>query len=68
MPNSVQSDEIRPDDDDLILAERERCIRCVESQMRFITNPIMQSVLIRIRNFISSGEEHPFPPSQPKDE
>lgn len=54
--------------DDLVLAERERCIQCVESQMPFVTDPIMQSVLIRIRNFISSGEENPSPPLPPKDE
>lgn len=46
--------------------ERERCIRCVESQTPFVRdNPIVVSLLNRIANFIRRGEQSPIPPDPP---
>ena len=48
-----------------IARERERCCRCVETLMPFITDPITQSMLVRVCNQIRSGTDKPKPPSFP---
>jgi hypothetical protein len=35
--------------------ERERCLRCVESQIGNVDDPLVKSLLVRIANAIASG-------------
>ena len=48
-----------------IARERERCCKCIETIMPLITDPITQSMLIRVCNQILSGTDNPEPPSMP---
>ena len=48
-----------------VARERERCGKCIESIMPLVTDPITQSMLVRVHNQIMSGTEKPMPPAMP---